>query len=73
MDWEYIVMLVLAVLGGAFVVKWGQVKSLIKEVAEALSVLSEAIEDDNLTREELKKITDEFQDVILAALKLGKK
>ena len=70
MDYWVIVSAVLAVLGVLASVKWAQVKSLLKEVSEALVVLSAAIEDDKISREECEEIVNEFRDVIIAVMKL---
>jgi len=39
-------------------------KTIIKELAEALITLSDALEDDTLTKEEVNKIVKEFSDII---------
>ena len=39
-------------------------KKIIKELAEALITLSDAMEDDTLTKEEVNKIIKEFSDII---------
>ena len=70
MDYWIIVSAVLAILGVLASVKWAQVKSLLKEVSEALVVLSAAIEDDKISREECEEIANEFGDVIIAVMKL---
>jgi len=70
MDYWIIVSAVLAILGVLASVKWAQVKSLLKEVSEALVVLSAAIEDDKISREECEEIVNEFRDVIIAVMKL---
>ena len=70
MDYWVIVSAVLAILGVLASVKWAQVKSLLKEVSEALVVLSAAIEDDKISREECEEIVNEFGDVIIAVMKL---
>jgi len=70
MDYWIIVSAVLAILGVLASVKWAQVKSLLKEVSEALVVLSAAIEDDKISREECEEIVNEFGDVIIAVMKL---
>lgn len=74
MDWIDIIASVFGVLIVLFVVYWRRLKSVIKELAEALVVLSSAVEDDKLTRDELKQIVEEFGDVIAEFIKLiGKK
>ena len=39
-------------------------KKIIKELAEALITLSDALEDDTLTKEEVANIIKEFSDII---------
>ena len=70
MNWFAVASGVLGILVIIFSVKWAQVKALLKEVAEAFVVVSSAVEDDKITREELQKIVDEWHDVLLAVLKL---
>lgn len=57
------------VLGG----KWLSAKKFLKEVAEALTVTSKAIEDDKITRKELKDLMKEWNDVIEAAKSINLK
>ena len=74
MDWLEIVASIFGVAILFFVVYWRRLKSVIKELAEVLVVLSAAVEDDKLTRDECKEIVEEFGDVIAAVIKLvGKK
>ena len=68
--WIIVLSAVLAILGVLASVKWAQVKSLLKEVSEALVVLSAAIEDNKISREECEEIVNEFGDVIIAVMKL---
>jgi thiamine monophosphate synthase len=70
MDWLAMLSAVLGIVAIIFGVKLAQVKALIKEMAEALAVLSAAVEDNDITRKELEQILSEFKDVVLAALKL---
>lgn len=76
---ENYVGIILAVLGVAVVIlgtiwtKWAKAKKLLKELAEALTYLSSAVEDDKFTREELDKLAEEFGDVIVAAGELFSK
>ena len=70
MNWFAVASGVLGILVIIFSVKWAQVKALLKEVAEAFVVVSSAVEDDKITREELQKIVDEWHDVAVAVLKL---
>ena len=39
-------------------------KKVVKELAEALLVLSSALEDDKLSKDEVAEIIDEFSDII---------
>jgi len=70
MDIDLIMQIVVAVL---FVVslfcglKWKQAKGLLKEVAEALTATSDALEDNDITALERKKLFKEWGDVIMAA------
>lgn len=65
-----VVSVVLLVLSAVFGFRYKQAKALLKEVAEALTVSSEALEDDQITAEERSKILKEWADVISAARKL---
>jgi len=51
--------------------KWKQAKALLKEVAEALTATSAALEDDDITLSERKKLLKEWKEVILAAKTLA--
>ena len=57
----------IAGLAGAF---WLKGKKVIKELGEAIATVTEALEDDKLSKEEVLEITKEFKDVIAA---FGKK
>ena len=61
--WE-IVSLLLAGTGGFLGFKWIRVKKVFKEVAELLVALSDSIQDDRVSKEEVIDIVSEFQDVI---------
>lgn len=69
MDWSFgydtIATIVIAVLSMAGL--WGKAKDIIRELAQALTVTSDAIVDDDVTTEECLEIADEFYDVYLAA------
>lgn len=65
-DWSWIPPVAIFVIAGAWW-RWRKVKRLLKESAEVLTVLSNAIEDDQLTPEELRGIAEEFADVVIAA------
>ncbi len=72
MEWLSIVSGVLGVIAVIFGVKWGQVKKLIKELMEVVGAISTALEDDDISKEEVKNIAKESGDVIAAAAKLFK-
>ena len=59
-----ILLIVLAVLSVYFSKQYAKAKRVLKELAEAIGVTYEAIEDDKLTKDELKKILREWQDVL---------
>ena len=72
MSWE----LVSAILGVVAIIasiKFVQVKALLKEFAEAVVVISSALEDDTVTVEEGRKIVEECMDVVNASIKLVSK
>jgi len=46
-----------------FSIKWKGAKKLLKEVVDLMVVVSKAIEDDELTADELKAIIDEATDI----------
>jgi len=64
MDWYEIAAVVLG-LGLALWTGWRAWKHIPKEIAEAFMAIADAIEDDKITREELKKIVEEFLDIIV--------
>ncbi len=73
MDWLEITGIV-AVLIGALWGGWKLLKSIPREIAEALTAIADAIEDDNITREELKGIIKKFGDIVEVVKKIaGKK
>jgi len=61
---------VILVVVTTFWTKWANTKALLKELAEALTALSEAIADNDITQKEIDKLLSEFKDVIKAAAKL---
>ncbi len=66
---------ILAVVVSVLVViwrKWSKTKRLLKELAEALTALSIALEDDNVTKEEVALLAQHFADAIEAAIDLCK-
>jgi len=60
-------MTALAILGG---VKWTNFKALLKEIAEATAVTSDALDDDKLSDKEKVDMAKEWLDVVLAVKKL---
>ena len=78
LDWYeiagYAVGILGLILGGVFFVKWNQTVKLMKELGEAFTKTSEALEDKKLTKEEAIAILGEWRDVAEAILILiGKK
>ena len=65
-----IVVGIIAIVAG---IKWMQLKTVIRELAQAFDTLSNAIEDDNVTSDEAKSILKEFGDVAVAVAKLLKR
>ena len=69
MNWLEIVSIVvvglLGIWGG-----WKTWKHIPREIAEAFMAIAEAVEDDDFTREDLKKIVKEFGDVIAVIRKV---
>jgi len=47
-------------------------KEIIKETGEALLTISDALDDDTLTKEEIANIRDEWMDVIATVRNLAK-
>lgn len=66
----YIITAILAILSVALGKKWSMAKRLAKELAEALTATTRAIEDDHVTPDEAKKIIKEWTEVIEAGKKL---
>lgn len=77
-DWASVGLTILS-LALAFIAihsagKYRQVKRLLKSTARALTTVSDAIEDDKITRKEAKKIVEDWSHVIEDAKELiGKK
>ena len=70
MDWIQILTIVFGVIAVIFGIKWRNAKALLREGAEALKAISDAIEDDQLTKAEIAGILQECSDVVLAFKKL---
>jgi len=70
MDWELIlsiisgVLFIVSILAGT---QWRKAKAVLKEVAEALTITSDALEDDDVSTTERQAIIKEWADVIAAA------
>jgi|GEM_PF-4889372 urease gamma subunit len=47
-----------------FAAKWRKAKRLLKESAELLTAISNAVEDDEITKEEVREIIKEGKDII---------
>jgi hypothetical protein len=60
----------LGILMLIFGIAWARAKALVRELAEALTVLSNALEDDEISSGELRDLISEFQHVVDAARKL---
>jgi len=69
-NWIEIIGLVLLVISVLFGAKWRQAKGLLKEVAEALTGLSDAVADDKITEAEQRQLLKDFAEVIEAARNL---
>ena len=63
----------LSFIGGIISVKYVAVKKLLKDLAGALTEVSEAIEDDNVTQEEERGIVAAWRSVIWSAIALWRK
>ena len=61
-----VVSLVLFILAGVFAAKWMKAKIILKEVAEALNVTYDALNDNTISKEEKTKILKEWADVAAA-------
>lgn len=69
MDGEIIISAILAVLSGSLGVYYRRTKAVVKETAELLTAVSQAVEDNNITKEELQTVLDEARDVLMAVKK----
>jgi len=70
MEWFNVVAVLVtafaAIFAGSYFSKF---KLLVKELKEAFAVLEEALQDDKITVEELKRVVVEFKDVLLVFVK----
>ena len=77
MDWYeiagYAGSFVFLLLSGYFALKWKQAISLLKELGEAFSASSIALEDKKLTNQEAIELLKEWTDVMTAVLALVRK
>ena len=74
MDIWQIVSLAMGILAVVLGVCWVQIKVLLKHVSEALTAMSEALEGDEVSGDEAKRITREWAGVIIAARRfIGRK
>lgn len=62
----YAVGIVGLIFGGVFALKWRQTVKLLKELGEAFTKTSEALEDKRLTKAEALGLLKEWMDVIAA-------
>ncbi len=71
MNWWAVISGVLLFLVAAFTIKLTTTKRLLREVAEALTILSDAIEDNTITDQERANILKAWGDVIACARDLA--
>ena len=71
MDWQYWVGIIggVATIGfpiliGVLGTKWTRAKRFIKEMKEVWMAIDAAVEDDNITKEEVQQVAKEMADVI---------
>jgi len=55
---------ILGILAIYFGFQYAKFKKVVEELAEAVMETSKAIEDDNITEDELKKLVKEWKDVL---------
>lgn len=61
MDIWQILSLALGILAMVLGVRWAQIKALLKQVSEALTAMSEALEDDEVSKDEARKLAKEWE------------
>ena len=66
MDWTDILLVIFGVATAALGITWARTKRVVKELAELLVSVSDAIADDKVTRAELKTIAQEAKELIAA-------
>ena len=70
----YVVGIIGLTVGVIFGCKWKQVVDLMRELGEAFTVTSEALEDKNLTKAEAIQLLSEWEDVFTKIMVMvGKK
>ena len=69
-NWLEIGLLVLFLVSLFFGAKWQQAKFLLRELAEALTATSNALDDNDITAPERSGLLREWSEVILAAKQL---
>jgi len=74
MDWLELAGFIVAILGlifgTTFAVKWRHLVNLLKELGEAFTTTSEALEDKKITKQEAINCLKEWQDVFAAIIAL---
>ena len=70
MDAFQIALIIVSVVAAVAGARWRHFKVLLKELAEAMTTVSDAIEDDSVSQAETLKILKEWKDVIAAAKRL---
>ncbi len=64
MEWYEVVAIIVTALATIFGVSfWAKGKLIVREIREAFAVLDDALQDDKITVEELKKVVKEFTDI----------
>lgn len=64
MELTTILTIVFGILAAFFAVYWNKAKDLLKAVKSLLQVISDAIADDTLTKEEKEAIKQAIQDIV---------
>ena len=70
MEAGYITSIILAIVSIVFGAKWRKVKKLIKEISAFVVEISEALEDDRISREELVRIKQKSEGIVKTARSL---
>ena len=64
MELYQILTLIFALLAGFFGLYWFKAKSVITEIGVLFTIISEALADDTLTKEELQLIVDQIKKIL---------